>query len=96
MYLHNFSYVFQHKASQNNKVVDTLSMHNALLSVMKSEVSGFDSLQDDYVNDPDFGLIWEKCISHDVVPHFHIHQGFLVSRITIVYTSSLAERLISF
>ena len=38
MYLQKFSYVFQHKASQNKKVVDALTRHNTLLSMMKSEV----------------------------------------------------------
>ena len=44
---------------------------------MKYEVSGFECSQDNDVNDPDFWLIWTKCLSHDLIPHFHIYQGFL-------------------
>ena len=55
MFLQKFSYVFQHKAGYNNRVADALSRCNALLAVMKSEVSGFECLQDEYATDLDFG-----------------------------------------
>ncbi|KAL5581962.1 hypothetical protein UlMin_014404 [Ulmus minor] len=96
MFLQKFSFVFQHKAGHNNRVADALSRRNALLAVMKSEVSGFECLQDEYATDPDFGLIWAKCINHKLVVHYHIHQGLLFRGLQLcIPVHSLRELLIA-
>ncbi|KAL5569340.1 hypothetical protein UlMin_025915 [Ulmus minor] len=96
MYLQKFSFVFQHKAGHTNKVADALSRRNALLTVMKSEVSGFECLQDEYAADPDFGVLWAKCVNQDQVAHFHIHQGFLFRGLQLcIPVHSLRELLIT-
>ncbi|KAL5550235.1 hypothetical protein UlMin_000411 [Ulmus minor] len=77
MFLQRFSYVFKHKPGSNNQVADALSRRPSLLSVMHSEVVGFDNLQEEYVSDHDFGLIWEKCSHKENASPFHIQQGFL-------------------
>ncbi|KAL5538163.1 hypothetical protein UlMin_045629 [Ulmus minor] len=77
MFLQRFSYVFKHKAGVNNKVADALSRRPSLLSIMHSEVVGFENLQDVYPTDPDFRTIWAKCSNKEIASPFHIQQGFL-------------------
>ncbi|KAL5547313.1 hypothetical protein UlMin_007000 [Ulmus minor] len=77
MFLQRFSYVFKHKPGSNNQVADALSRRPSLLYVMHFEVVGFDNLQEEYVFDHDFGLIWEKCSHKENASPYHIQQGFL-------------------
>ena len=72
MFLQRFSYVFKHKAGINNKVANALSRRPSLLSIMHSEVVGFENLQDVYPTDPDFGTIWAKCSNKENASPFHI------------------------
>ena len=44
---------------------------------MNAEVVGFENLQTEYPIDPNFGLIWNKCMNRDATPLFHFHQGYL-------------------
>ena len=80
LFLQKFSYVFHHKAGHQNLVADALSRRSSLLSLLKTEVIGFECLLEVYAGDPEFGEIWQKCGNRQVIPNFHIHQGYLFKR----------------
>lgn len=52
------------RSSQSNKVGDALSRRNSILTVLKLEVTAFDSLKELYETDVDFAKIWEECTNN--------------------------------
>ena len=55
-FLQGFTFVLKHKSGKQNQVADALSKRVVLLTVMKTEVVGFDAIKDLYESDSDF---WE-------------------------------------
>ena len=48
-FLQDYTYILKHKDEVENRVVDALSRRRALLSVMSTEVVGFEKIKDTYV-----------------------------------------------
>ncbi|KAL5570273.1 hypothetical protein UlMin_026848 [Ulmus minor] len=95
LYLQKFTFVFCHKAGHLNKVADALSRRNDLLSILHTEVTGFECLKEEYANDPDFAAVWDKCVKREATPGFHLHEGYLFKdNLLCVPVHSLRELLI--
>ncbi|KAK3006607.1 hypothetical protein RJ639_016502 [Escallonia herrerae] len=94
-YLQRFTFVIRHKASEENKVADALSRRADLLTVMHTEVTGFEHLRELYAEDEDFRSIWSECVVKQCKAPFVIQDGYLFynHRLCIPQTS-LRERLI--
>ncbi|KAL5779238.1 hypothetical protein ACOSQ2_009975 [Xanthoceras sorbifolium] len=56
-YLQEFTFSLRYKAGESNKVADALSRRSLLLTVMSTQVIGFEELKSQYVDDPDFSSI---------------------------------------
>jgi len=54
----DYTYVLKHKAEVENRVADALSHRRTLLSVMSTEVFGFEKIKDTYELCPDFENIF--------------------------------------
>ncbi|KAJ0936397.1 putative nucleotidyltransferase, Ribonuclease H [Helianthus annuus] len=59
--LQDYSFVIRHKSGASNTVADALSRRHSLLSSLRVQVTGFDSLSHLYQDDPDFRDHWDKC-----------------------------------
>ncbi|GJU79680.1 transposon ty3-I gag-pol polyprotein [Tanacetum coccineum] len=59
--LQDFSFFIRHKAGSANTVADALSRRPALTTTSSVHVSGFESIQPLYADDPDFKDCWEQC-----------------------------------
>jgi len=55
-FLQDYTYILKHKAGVENRVADALSRCRALLSVMNTEVVGFEKIKDIYDSCPDFEI----------------------------------------
>lgn len=75
---------FRHKWGPPDKVPDTLSYHNALLTIVGREIIEFDYMKDLY-EDRDFKDEWWKCNTEPIENH-QPSGGFFYSW-TIVYAS---------
>jgi len=67
-FLQDYTYV-KHKVRVENRVVDALSRHCALLSVMSTEVVGFEKIKGTYESCPYFGNIFTvimDSLTHEV------------------------------
>ncbi|XP_059658535.1 uncharacterized protein LOC132304844 [Cornus florida] len=53
-YLQDFNFCLKYKTSESNKVADALSRRNLLLTVISTQVIGFEELKNQYVADPYF------------------------------------------
>ena len=58
--LNEYSFVINHRAGIENKVVDALSRLTITLHRMSAHVIGFDRLKDEYSTCPDFGIIYNE------------------------------------
>uniref|UniRef100_A0A5B7BER3 RNA-directed DNA polymerase n=1 Tax=Davidia involucrata TaxID=16924 RepID=A0A5B7BER3_DAVIN len=76
-FLQRFTFVLKHKAGQQNKVADALSRRAALLAVVSSEITSFESLKELYQEDEDFQQWWAKCELKQASAEFHIQDGYL-------------------
>ncbi|XP_060170605.1 uncharacterized protein LOC132601543 [Lycium barbarum] len=75
-FLQNFQFVIKHKAGKLNQVADALSRRPCVLSIMQTNVFGFDHIKELYEADPDFGVIWTRCLEGPQ-RMFLIRDGFL-------------------
>jgi len=57
-FLQDYTYVIKHKAGVENRIADALSRRRTLLSVMSTEVVGFEKIKDTYKTCPDFENIY--------------------------------------
>ena len=69
-----------------NKGTDALSRRCLLLSILETNVLGFECIKGMYVQDEDLREIYEKCISqaHSL---FHLEHGFLFKGTRYAYES---------
>ena len=97
-FLNEYSFVINHCAGIENKVVDTLSRLTITLSQltvtlhhMSAHVIGFDKLKDEYSACPDFGIIYDEVSNgnHHEYVDFLVENGYLfkVTKLYIPRTS---------
>jgi hypothetical protein len=78
-FLQQFSFMLNHKAVMENRVADSLSMKQQLLTTLTVEVTAFTEIKKQYQNDPDFGQPFEH-LSIRVSPtsaKFTLVDGYL-------------------
>jgi len=72
--LQDYTYVLKRKAGLENRVTDALSCRRALLSIMSTEVVGFEKIKDTYESCPDFENVYtvlRDSLTHEI-------DGFLL------------------
>ena len=77
LFLQKFTFHFKHRTGKLNKAIDALSRRATLLLTLQIEITGFESLKDQYADDEDFSHLWAQCLQLDNTGNFHIQQGFL-------------------
>jgi len=78
-FLQDYTYALKHKAGVENRVADALSHRRALLSVMSTEVVGFEKIKETYESCPDFGNIYtilRDSLTHEI-DGFLLQDGYL-------------------
>ncbi|PKI50457.1 hypothetical protein CRG98_029140 [Punica granatum] len=78
MFLQKFPFKPVHKSGVQNKVADALSRHVVLLTMLKSELIGFEELKEQHADDEDFDKAWSKVQNCQAVGEFHNHEGLLM------------------
>jgi len=96
-FLQDYIHVLKHKVGVENKVVDALTRRRALLSVMSTEVVGFEKIKDTYESGPNFKNIFS--VLRDSLTHkvddFLPQYGYLFhSRKLCISRTSLREFLV--
>jgi hypothetical protein len=78
-YLHRYSFAFKHKVGIENKAADALSRRVTLLSMMSTNVTGFERLRGEYESCPDFGKVHATLSSapHPTIEDYTIQDGYL-------------------
>jgi hypothetical protein len=71
-----FPYVLRYKQGKENVVADALSQRYALLSILDTQLLGFKYIKDLYVQDSDFGDVFNAC-EKVAFGKFYRHDGFL-------------------
>ena len=56
-YIEKFPYKLVHKSGQQNRVADALSRRVALMRTLSSEIVGFETWTELYVDDDDFKML---------------------------------------
>nr|XP_009773399.1 PREDICTED: uncharacterized protein LOC104223632 [Nicotiana sylvestris]XP_016484711.1 PREDICTED: uncharacterized protein LOC107805229 [Nicotiana tabacum] len=94
-FLQNFQFVIKHKTGNLNQVVDALSIRPCLLSMMQTNVFGFDYIKELYEADLDFGDVWKICLEGPQ-RKFVIRDGFLYyGKKLCLPQSSLRESIVT-
>jgi hypothetical protein len=60
-FIETFPYVIRYKQGKENVVADALSRRYALLSMLDTKLLGFEYIKDLYVQDSDFGDVFNAC-----------------------------------
>lgn len=70
--------MLKHKSGRNNQVADALNSRRRVLFLisMTTQFSGFDEIKELYVDEKDFGEIWELC-QNGRYDNFYFHNDFL-------------------
>jgi hypothetical protein len=78
-YLQRYSFSLKHKAGIENKVADAFSRRVTLLSMMSTNVTGFERLRDEYESCPDFGKLHATLSSapYPTIEDYTIQDGYL-------------------
>ena len=72
-YLQDYTFIIRHKKGKDNVVADALSRRAHLLTLVRVQVTGFESLKDSYSTCPDFGPIVQAL----EVGTSHEHRDYL-------------------
>ncbi|KAK1550727.1 hypothetical protein Q3G72_023767 [Acer saccharum] len=81
-FIETFPYVIKYKKGKENVVADALSRRYVLLSTLDARLFGFDYIKELYVEDSDFGNVFNAC-EKVAFGKFYRHDGFSFS---LVYT----------
>lgn len=75
----SYHYALRHKLSTENKVAIALGRRNHLLTTLLVEVTGFESLKEDYAIDKDFGSIYCGLVGGMTKeqPSCSLHDGYI-------------------
>ncbi|RDX91862.1 Retrovirus-related Pol polyprotein from transposon 17.6, partial [Mucuna pruriens] len=82
-FIEMFSYVIKYKKGKENTMADALSRRYALLTSLQTKLLGFKIIKDLYVNDSDFGQVWNSCIKNAFGDYYR-YNGFLFKKINCV------------
>ncbi|KAD4982013.1 hypothetical protein E3N88_18684 [Mikania micrantha] len=87
-FLQMFNISIRHKSSKLNKGVDALSRKYLVFQTISHKILGFDLLKQGYVEDPNFGTIFDHCQYHPT-KDFRLVDGYLFksSRLCIAQQS---------
>ncbi|PKI63422.1 hypothetical protein CRG98_016089 [Punica granatum] len=77
-FLQRFPFKLVHKSGVQNKVADALSRGATLLTMLRSELIGFEELKEQYADDEDYAEAWSKVQNRQVAGEFHNHEGFVM------------------
>ena len=75
-FIETFPYVIKYKKGKENVVADALSRRYVLLSTLDARLLGFDNIKELYVEDSDFGNVFNAC-EKVAFGKFYRHDGFL-------------------
>jgi hypothetical protein len=93
-FIETFPYVIRYKQGKENVVADALSRRYALLSMLDTKLLGFEYIKDLYVQDSDFGDVFNSC-EKVAFGKFYRHDGFLFRETKLcVPMCSLSELLV--
>ncbi|KAK0595339.1 hypothetical protein LWI29_005754 [Acer saccharum] len=93
-FIETFPYVVKYKKGKENVVTDALSRRYVLLSTLDARLFGFDYIKELYVEDSDFGNVFNAC-EKVAFGKFYRHDGFLLRETKLcVPKSSLRELLV--
>jgi hypothetical protein len=93
-FIETFPYVIRYKQGKENVVADALSRRYALLSMLDTKLLGFEHIKDLYVQDSDFGDVFNAC-EKVAFGKFYRHDGFLFRETKLcVPMCSLRELLV--
>ncbi|KAK0572561.1 hypothetical protein LWI29_033492 [Acer saccharum] len=93
-FIETFPYVIKYKKGKENVVADALSRRYVLLSTLDARLFGFDYIKELYVEDSDFGNVFNAC-EKVAFGKFYRHDGFLFRETKLcVPKSSLRELLV--
>ncbi|XP_078431690.1 uncharacterized protein LOC144703384 [Wolffia australiana] len=90
-YLQDFTFIIRHKKGKDNVVADALSRRPTILSIMTTQVLGFEKMKEDYTDCPDFSSLYSSIT--DASPNrsrdYFLEDGYLFDgkRICIPRTS---------
>ena len=84
-YLQDYTFVIRHKKGKDNVVADALSHRAHLLTLVRVQVTGFESLKDSYSTCPDFGPIVQAL----EVGTSHEHRDYLRTEGYLFFKNSL-------
>lgn len=96
-FLHEFSFVIQHKAGKDSKMADALCRRAHLVSTMSITVLGFKEIRREYSEDKDFGSIYVGILGGERAkhPHFNIHDGYLFRGVQLCLpATSICEHVV--
>ncbi|KAD6118682.1 hypothetical protein E3N88_09953 [Mikania micrantha] len=75
-FLQVFNFSIRHKSGKLNKGADALSRKYALLTSLHPRVLGLDLIKPLYQTDPEFGMIYTRCLHH-ASGKYHLVDGYL-------------------
>ncbi|XP_048228291.1 uncharacterized protein LOC125369560 [Ricinus communis] len=75
-----FPCMIKYKKSKENVVDDALSQRYALLNTLNSKLLGFEYIKELYVNDLDFGIVYDVCNNGATFDEFYVFERFLFKK----------------
>lgn len=95
-YFQEFNFSLKYKTGESNEVADALSRRTLVLTVMSTQIVGFEELKNQYVTDPYFSSIIAGAqgpIGWKLLP-FKMHDGYLFKRnLVCIPEGSLQEQI---
>ena len=88
-FLQRFTFTIKHKSDTSNKAANALSRRSTLLAIIAAKIIAFKSLKETYVDDEDFGTIWNQCEEFGHYEDYLIAKGYMfkATRLCIPRTS---------
>jgi hypothetical protein len=76
-FIEAFPYVIKYKQGKENIVMDALSWSYVLLNTLNTRLLGFKNVKELYVNDDDFGQVWQ--CEHSAFDKYCPYQNWFLS-----------------
>ena len=92
-FIESFPYVIKYKQGKDNIVADALSQRYALLSTLDAKLLGFEHIKELYVNDQDFGNVFNAC-EKGAFGKFYRHNDFLFKESKLCVPQSSMRKLL--